>query len=547
MSNLIRGLLNPKANPSRNGFDKTQSHKFTAKAGIIKVPVCEEMVAGSHFKINVQHLTRTQPLNTAAFVSMKENFDFVFVPYSLLWHSYDEFLHQVDDYQSAIEKGHKFAPTFALSDVLELLYEIYINTRNIQSPTGNNVLVDVHGYNAVYSVMSMMEMLGYGYYLEWFDSLPGSFPDMEAAKNQIRIKIGAKRLNLFAIAAYQKVWDDFYRDSMWNPKSMSDVQYFNLDDIPCTDETSSHVEEYRSNLDILKMFIPRYHTWHKDMFMGGLPNAQFGSVSVLGSDVTKINYTSPSAGTASRIGVINNADGTTSRLVLRDPSGAVSGTADFTIPNLFNVMALKKAEVLQNWKIARMRAGNRLENVADAMTGMRPKHMQSNHCEFIGSVDSSVMIDEVLSTSDTANVAEESGAQLGAIGGKAISSGNSQTFEYTATESGVLMCLYYIQPRSEYDNVMLAKQNKKYEAFDYFNYHFEDIGFDALPVDELSLKFSFYGNANPLAIFNYLPRYYDYKTAVDKIHGELMRGRSLSDWTASRIDLQNYYGKSQTQ
>ena len=71
--------------PNRNGFDLSQKNSFTAKVGEL-LPVYHKIaLPGDKFNFRVQHVTRTQPVNTAAFTRIREYFDFFFVPYRLLW------------------------------------------------------------------------------------------------------------------------------------------------------------------------------------------------------------------------------------------------------------------------------------------------------------------------------------------------------------------------------------------------------------------------------------------------------------------------------
>ena len=76
----------------RNGFDLSHKQMFTAPLGMLLPIYCEEVVPSDHFKISVQSLTRTLPLNTAAFARVSEHFDFFFVPYRRLYSEFDDFV-----------------------------------------------------------------------------------------------------------------------------------------------------------------------------------------------------------------------------------------------------------------------------------------------------------------------------------------------------------------------------------------------------------------------------------------------------------------------
>lgn len=545
--NLLKGLLQPKNNPSKNGFDRSQSHKFTTKVGMILPILCEELMPNSTYEINMQHLTRTQPLNTAAYVQMKENFDFVFVPYSVLWHSWQEFIDQTSDKNSALELGHTFAPTLLMSTLLKPLWNEYHNYRQGSANYGK-YLKDVHGYPMLFNTLRLLELLGYGSFNGVFEYIFDTL-DYTAAEGDTWIEEHySYHVNLWAVLAYNKAFNDFYKESNWF--TGNNPAYFNVDDIPCNDLASSFIESYRtlnntssSSTNFMFAFQPRYHLWYKDRFTGGLPTAQFGDVSITPSESGLLIYNnidkSNISGTGSELYAspwIGNPNNPYLGLRNRQTDASVTGSNRWHIDNLFNVMALKKAEVLQNWKIARMRAGYKTKDIDSAMYGVRPKHAMNNEAEFIGSYDNYINIQEVLSTADTDQTT--SGAQLGAIGGKAIGTSSNGTLQYKSTEWGVLMCLYHVEPILGYDSLMLEKRNTKVEPFDYANPYIDEIGFTPQPVHELSLEFNTSSMDSFNKVYNYLPQYYDLKTAVDKVHGELMYGRSLADWTASRVDMQ---------
>ena len=99
-------LLKPKVHPSKNGFDLSRKHVFSSKAGQLKPCLCVETVPNDHFEIDLACLTRTMTLNTAAFLRGKQRFDFFFVPYSQLWHPFNQFISQRTDKHSSLQKNH---------------------------------------------------------------------------------------------------------------------------------------------------------------------------------------------------------------------------------------------------------------------------------------------------------------------------------------------------------------------------------------------------------------------------------------------------------
>ena len=100
MSNVM-SLKSFQNNVKRNGFDLSYKNAFTAKAGELLPVSVIECIPGDKFKISSKSFTRTQPLNSAAFVRMREYYDVFFVPYRLLWNRYPTFFTNMKDFHHA--------------------------------------------------------------------------------------------------------------------------------------------------------------------------------------------------------------------------------------------------------------------------------------------------------------------------------------------------------------------------------------------------------------------------------------------------------------
>lgn len=72
----------------RNAFDIGYSTLFTSPAGMLLPAYVEDVKEGDTIKLSLSSVTRTRPVNTAAFMSFDEKVDFWFVPYRLLWSDY---------------------------------------------------------------------------------------------------------------------------------------------------------------------------------------------------------------------------------------------------------------------------------------------------------------------------------------------------------------------------------------------------------------------------------------------------------------------------
>lgn len=105
MADLFKSLK-PTAHLSKNGFDLSRKHVFSSQAGMALPCLSLETVPGDYFEIDLASLSRTQTFNTAAFLRGKQRFDFFFVPYTQLWHPFNQFISQRDDKHSTRQLGH---------------------------------------------------------------------------------------------------------------------------------------------------------------------------------------------------------------------------------------------------------------------------------------------------------------------------------------------------------------------------------------------------------------------------------------------------------
>ena len=90
-------------------------------------------------------------------------------------------------------------------------------------------------------------------------------------------------VNLFPLAAYQKIYQDFFRWSQWenaDPTSYN-FDWFNGTGSIFPSGISSSIPANNPYWKRDNLFSLRYANWNKDKFMGLLPSSQFGDVAVI--------------------------------------------------------------------------------------------------------------------------------------------------------------------------------------------------------------------------------------------------------------------------
>ena len=589
MADLFKALK-PEKHLAKSGFDLSQKHVFSMKAGQLVPCLALETIPDDYHEIDLMSLTRTMTLNTAAFLRGKMRYDFFFVPNSQLWHMFNQFITQRSDKHSTLSKGAKFCPNVSLSDILTMIAD-----------AGTDV-VDIHGYQWRENAVRLLDMLGYGNHSF---ILTAESSDADA---YIANYVG-KYVNIFRLAAYQHIWYDFYRNKFYDTGDSGDassvdvgdyVSYFNFDDVQCTTAATSHlgVTSTDEKARVRGLLGMRYVQWKKDLFTSALPGQQFGVVSSvdLGFDLSQASIVgnggnigalaSGAVGVSSAVpvsgsflsgdyqNILTNQGSAShsSRSLVAGSEGSVINVkliGNVNIPSVvsssgsldglsisgnpttsFDVLSLYKAQMLQSWKQSTLRAGNMTDDNFMAHYGTTPRYEGDENVDFLGSFDCPLQINAVEATATTAQTINGKVGELGATG-TAVASGNK--IKYKSRDFGIIMCVASFLPESEYSSNMLDKANTLLEEFDYYTPEFENIGLEAIPLSQFNASVpTDFSNA----VMGYAPRYWMYKTALDKVHGEFANAAwykgstqgvvktdvlgSLSPWVAPRSE--NFVG-----
>ena len=166
-------------------------------------------------------------------------------------------------------------------------------------------------------------------------------------------------------------------------------------------------------------------------------------------------------------------------------------------------------------------------------------------CQFVGSAFSVLQVNPITSTADTLTPTNNSfeGTPVGRIYGNGVAQG-SDTFEFDTKEHGILMGICSFVPDVDYSSYGVNIFNKKLTSSEYFQPEFDNLGHQPLDATSLYLaKVPGVGGVQSPAVLGWIPRYTEYKTHIDEVHGQLngniYRSASgmptLSSWTAPRL------------
>lgn len=496
-----------KANLQRNAFDLSYSNKFTASPGMLLPCYVQEVNPNEHFVISPQSFLRTMPLNTASFVRAKQNIEFYFVPYRLLCRQFPQFvvgteykissLSGLNDYKNPL-------PTFDLSNIVSTLVNL--------CKTDNKAL-DIAGMPIWRGAVRLLDLLGYGVNL----------PSLRAISKDFATSPFNKTLsvNPLRLLAYQKIYYDFYRNPMYE---LNNPDAYNIDgQFDSGSLANPDFAGYTTDPNNNQMFALRYRNWKKDYFNCVSP--YFQGADWL-SDVTD----SPTLGAvnfdnqfAPYSNIAASAQGFLSAPNIQGKNFSIS------IANLRSAYALDK---LYRLSIA---AGD-----GDYGSQIRAHYgfdVPYDNCKsrFIGGISEPISISEVITTATTAD------APTGDIYGKGLSANSGQRIVFDTKEHGIIMGIFSVVPEADYNANGVDKFNMKINREDFYQPEFADLGLAPLSLYEYSYCAP-WNRTDDNRTLGYIPRYAEYKTRVDYVHGEFEsytekpsgENGKLSAWVAPR-------------
>ena len=430
--------------PRRSAFDLSSKVAFSAKSGELLPIKWYFTMPGDKFTLKRQHFTRTQPVNTSAYTRIREYYDWFWVPLHLLWRNAPEVISQMqsnvqhaNSQTSALTLGN-FLPTIT-SEQLNLVFTRLYDKKNY------------FGFDRADLAYKLMQYLRVGNANSGVSKNYGtSIPLSDASYSQkYRFNLN---LSVFPFLAYKKFCQDYFRYSQWQNSSpyLWNIDYYTgaqqqlFSSIPASGDT------YWNNNT---MFDLEYCNWNKDMFMGILPDTQFGDVATIDTgglssrELPVEAKISSSSSSQTYLGAKISPSGSDFS-VNAGPSAVVSNPLVVSLPSIaasFDVLALRRGEALQRWKEISLNVPQNYRAQIKAHFGVDVGENMSGMSTYIGGDSSSLDISEVVNT----NLQSGDSQSEAVIAGKGVgSSQGSEKFE--ARDWGVLMCIYHNVPLLDY-------------------------------------------------------------------------------------------------
>ena len=512
--------------PRRSAFDLSSKVAFSAKSGELLPIKWYFTMPGDKFTLKRQHFTRTQPVNTSAYTRIREYYDWFWVPLHLLWRNAPEVISQM---QSNVQHANSQTSSLSLGNYLPTitcaqLYSVFSNMAN---------RTNYFGFKRSHLSYKLMQYLRYGNANNSNDSnFSTTVPyGKEGYSQKYRFNLS---MSIFPLLAYKKFCQDYFRYSQWQDSSpyLWNIDYYTGTSQHLFTTIPSAGDSYWSGNT---MFDLEYCNWNKDLFMGVLPDSQFGNeVSIntgglKGQDLTLQAKITSSSSSQVYLGAKTASSGSDFS-VNAGPSAAQSNPLVVSMPSVaasFDVLALRRGEALQRWKEISLNVPQNYRAQIKAHFGVDVGENMSGMSTYIGGDSSSLDISEVVNT----NLQSGDASSEATIAGKGVgSSQGSEKFE--ARDWGVLMCIYHNVPLLDYvisapDPQLFVSQNTDLPIPE-----LDSIGMQSVPISMYSN-----GNNELVAGFNssdltmgYLPRYYSWKTSYDYVLGSFTT--TEKEWVA---------------
>lgn len=555
------GLTQLQNHPHRAGFDIGSKNVFSAKCGEL-LPVFWDLgIPGCTYDIDLQYFTRTRPVQTAAYTRIREYFDFYAVPLDLIWKSFDASVIQMGEVAPVQSKDILTAltvsgdlPYCSLSDLgLSCFFSSgSLSVPNLQSWQANNAYANIFGYVRGDVNYKLLHMLNYG------NIIPNNMPSLGIGNSNYRwwnrqaplasdsgivysqMYNFNMNVNVFPLATYQKIYQDFFRWSQWenaDPTSYNFDWYQGSGNLfgGTIDVSLPASSDYwkRDNL-----FSLRYCNWNKDLFMGILPNSQFGDIAVVdiegGINIPSKRFHLTSDGrpasvieAGAQFSAPNNVTITnsTGNLSTGDSLSVAIPAASYNLKSSFSILALRQAEALQKYREITQSVDTNYRDQIKAHFGVNVPASDSHMAQYIGGIARNLDISEVVN-----NNLQGDGEAV--IYGKGVGTGTGSMRYTTGSKYCILMCIYHCMPVLDYD---ISGQHPQLLATSVDELpipEFDNIGMEGVPLVQLFNSHLYKTNASIKvdSILGYNPRYYAWKSNIDRIHGAFTT--TLQDWVA---------------
>jgi hypothetical protein len=458
--------------PKKNVFDLTHDVKMSGKMGHLTPVLVQECVPGDSWQIGCDSLIRFAPLIAPVMHRIDVSVHYFFVPNRIVWENWEKYI----------------------VDANTQLVQPYINAVAFEPQFANA--------NNAGTARNLTDYLGV--------PLPANGTS------------GTTRINALPYAAYQAIYNEYYRDQNLVPP----IDYKLTDG--SVGATLSSPADWARVREITNI---RNRAWEHDYFTSSLPWAQKGAAvdiplgSINGDAEVKINNL---LGNTTLTG--NPTSPVVQNRLSSDPNignNELYAFIDDLQVGATTINDLRRAFRLQEWLEKNARGGTRyIENILMHF-GVKSSDARLQRPEYITGIKTPVVISEVLNTAGTFSGQTPTSPVQGNMAGHGVAVSTGKYGNYFCEEHGYIIGIMSVMPKTAYQQG-IPKTFLKNDPLDYFWPSFAHIGEQPVQNQELVA----YAGAMNEATFGYVPRYAEYKYNPSRVAGEFKT--TLDYWHLGR-------------
>lgn len=546
-------LQRPKVdvNSGRHDFDRSYTSNMNQSHGELRCVFLEPCVAGTKGVINAKMFTRTKKVVFPAFQTVDQHIEFFKVPLRYLWSKWNDWKLNINDINSSALVPYTSSPAPAP----DLHMNVGCPRLNIGNQGSQSLITRMGlltGADKV-QVYKMLDDMNLGGYLNGLDT---------------DNKVGACMINLFGLAAYQKVYYDHFRNSTYESNN---PYAYNLDWLQSPSSSSENVLEPSDGTKeawvTKELFTIRYKNYRNDFYHNLYPSLNYSQSQPTGTDWVLPNslqgvanlinpgdlssfnssYDISRWNTGNNDSAIANSVGNlASGLTVNTSSGATSFFHDHVVNDAsqltnrasINVQQIRAMFALDKLMRASAYAPKHVKQQFEARYGVKMSDKVSFESERLGSFMNSIVFGEVTATSDTyqSSGGTSTGQQLGAISGKGVGfRGFGNDINFYCEEDSIIIGIQYFLARANYDNTGLDDWAMKLTRNDFFIREYEHLGLRPMYLKHLNYTGSSSADNNILGFQEANMRY---KVGIDRNHG-LFNVNYLNYATGSGVSSQS--------
>jgi len=477
--NIFNSVALP--NVKESTFDLSHDLKLSFRMGQLIPTCCIETMPGDRFVIENQNMLRFAPLVAPVMHDIDVHTHYFFVPNRIIWPEFDRWI---------------------------------TGDLDVEAPYVDPTLFGEDGI----PVGSLADYLGYP---------TGGYQN---AADTTRVK-----LSPLPVAAYYKVYDEYFRDQNLINEKFADL-------VPGNNNTE-YVDRFIGD--------PLRRAWEHDYYTASLPFAQKGDavqVPLVFSENVPVEAIDLTGSASAGVGQFMKAsDGTPAPIDQVEQAAGpaplsraiwIAGEPVYYNPNgslvvdiqsdAVDINTLRRALQLQKWLETNARGGTRYTEFVKAHFGVRSSDARLQRPEYIGGQKQKMVISEVLATAQDTTENQP----IGEMAGHGISVGGSRRMSYYCEEHGWIIGIISVRPRTAYQQGV----HRKFTRFDRLDYPyplFANIG------EQEVLGLEVQKNTNQWNVpFGYVPRYAEMKYENSRVAGAFRD--TLAYWHLGRIFEDNF-------